>query len=286
MTMYWVGDLQGCNASFGRLLDVLGFTPSRDRLVLLGDLINRGPDNAGVLQRLLSMGDSAQCLLGNHDLYVLAAFHGYVSLKSKDSARHLLGDARATQWMEWLATRKLALYQNGCLLVHAGVLPHWDVPLTLQLAGEVERALSDPERLELLQQMVCHQSPSSHAVQSRPERWRESINALTRLRFCTPEGVMEFASKGKPDPPPLGHLPWFDVPGRASADTPVVFGHWAALGGLCRPNLACLDTGCVWGRRLSALRVPDRVDQNTVPDLSQWEWISVAADPGDVFDGD
>ncbi|MDI9330408.1 MAG: symmetrical bis(5'-nucleosyl)-tetraphosphatase [Alphaproteobacteria bacterium] len=283
MATYWVGDLQGCNASLGYLLDQLGFSASRDRLVVLGDLINRGPDNAGVLDRLIALSDSATCLLGNHDLFVLAAYHGVKKLKRSDTARLLFDLPQAPAWMDWLAHRDMARFESGCLLVHAGVLPGWDLTQTLQCAREVETALRGPLRPELLHQMFGHEPLGWRDDLGQPERWRVTVNALTRLRFCSAQGEMEFATKEGPGSAPPGFMPWFDVPGRRTADTPVVFGHWSTVGGLCRPNLACLDTGCLWGRSLSALRVPANWDGAKPPDLSGWEWISVPADPADVI---
>lgn len=286
MTTYWVGDLQGCNASFGHLLDQVGFSASRDRVVVVGDLINRGPDNAGVLERLMAMGGSADCLLGNHDLFVLAAYHGAKSLKRGDTAQALFSHPRAAVFMDWLATRSLARFESGCLLVHAGVLPDWCTQQTLRLAGEVESVLSSPQRREFLHQMFGNQPDHWRDGLSGIDRLRVIVNALTRLRFCTPEGVMEFATKKGLAGTPPGHVAWFDAPRRQTAGVPVVFGHWSAVGGLCRPDLACLDTGCLWGRHLSALCVPSSQANSDAhplkPDLTTWEWISVPADPGDV----
>ncbi len=286
MTTYWVGDLQGCNASFGHLLDRLGFSPSRDRVVVLGDLINRGPDNAGVLDRLMALDGSAECLLGNHDLFVLAAYHGAKSLKRGDTALSLFSHPKATVYMDWLATRQLARIESGCLLVHAGVLPTWSAEQTVSLANEVQAVLAGPDRHEFLHHMFGNQPDRWHDGLGGVDRLRVIVNALTRLRFCTPEGVMEFASKEGLDRAPAGHVAWFDAPHRQTAGMPVVFGHWSAVGGLCRPDLACLDTGCLWGRRLSALRVPlgmhDDGSANRPLDLSTWEWVSVPAAEGDA----
>jgi bis(5'-nucleosyl)-tetraphosphatase (symmetrical) len=282
MSTYWVGDLQGCNASLGHLLDVLDFSPSRDRLVVLGDLINRGPDNEGVLRRLMSLGSSADCLLGNHDLFVLAAYHGAKSLKRGDTAQSLFDHPMAPVWMDWLASRDMARLESGCLLVHAGVLPSWGVNQAVSLAREVQAVLRGKDRHDFLHQMFGNLPSRWNEQLSGFERLRVIVNALTRLRFCTPEGEMEFATKEGPGSAPPGHMAWFDVPNRQSAGTPVVFGHWSTVGGLCRPDLACLDTGCLWGRQLSALRVPPTDQAQATPDLRLWEWISVDADPGDV----
>lgn len=287
MSTYWIGDLQGCNASLGRLLEVLGFSPSRDRLVILGDLINRGPDNQGVLDRLMNLGSSADCLLGNHDLFVLAAYHGAKSLKRGDTASDLLALPQASVYMDWLAGRSMARWEAGCLLVHAGVLPQWDHDQTLRLANEVERVLRGAGRADFMHQMFGNFPARWHEDLAGVDRLRVIVNALTRLRFCTPEGVMEFRTKEGLAGAPAGHLAWFDVPGRQTESIPVVFGHWSTVGGLCRPNLACLDTGCLWGRKLSALVVPSVGVGNSTdaaPDLSQWEWVAVDAAPQDVID--
>jgi bis(5'-nucleosyl)-tetraphosphatase (symmetrical) len=282
MATYWVGDLQGCNATLGHLLEKIDFSPSRDRLVVLGDLINRGPDSAGVLQRLMSFASSATCLLGNHDLFILAAYHGAKPLKRGDTAGLMFDHAMAPTWMDWLSWRPLATHESGCLLVHAGVLPTWTMTQTMALASEVEDILRSRDRHDFLHQMFGNLPNIWHDDLRGIERWRVIINALTRLRFCTPEGEMEFATKEGLGAAPPGHLAWFDVPQRRTQDVPVVFGHWSTVGGLCKPNLACIDTGCLWGRSLSALRVPDGAGAHTPPDLTQWEWISVPADPADV----
>ena len=284
MATYWVGDLQGCNATLGHLLEHIDFSPSRDRLVVLGDLINRGPDSAGVLQRLMSLADSATCLLGNHDLFILAAYHGAKPLKRGDTAGLLFDHPMARAWMDWLAWRPLAATESGCLLVHAGVLPQWSVAQTLDLAREVQDILRGPDRSDFLHQMFGNWPNFWRDDLQGIERLRVIVNALTRLRFCTPQGEMEFDTKEGLGSAPPGHLPWFEVPQRQTQDTPVVFGHWSMVGGLCRPHLACIDTGCLWGRSLSALKVPDEAPdgQRVQIDLTQWPWLSVPADPGDV----
>ena len=283
MATYWVGDLQGCNASFGHLLDALDFSPSRDRLVVLGDLINRGPDNLGILSRLMTYGASATCLLGNHDLFVLAAYHGVKALKRGDTVQDVFNSPQAAGLMDWLAHRPMVWHEAGCLLVHAGVLPQWTSEETLKLGGEVEAALRGPQRQVFFEHLFGNQPVRWHEALVGADRLRVIVNALTRLRFCTPEGDMEFVTKEGLGSAPPGHMAWFDVPGRRTSGTPVVFGHWSMVGGLRRPHLACLDTGCLWGRQLSALKVPDGITGlSSPPDLTAWEWISVPAHPQDV----
>ena len=228
------------------------------------------------------MGDSADCLLGNHDLFVLAAHHGAKSLKRSDTAQTLFQTPQANAYMDWLATRSMARMEAGCLLVHAGVLPCWSAAQTLQLAQEVETVLRGPGRHDFLHQMFGNQPAQWQDHLTGVERLRVIVNALTRLRFCTAQGEMEFATKEGLAGAPEGHMAWFDVPNRQTASVPVVFGHWSTVGGLCRPQLACLDTGCLWGRELSALCVPEHMSTHPSPDLTTWEWVSVQADPGDV----
>ena len=252
MALYLIGDVQGCHEAFTRLLTALDFSPSRDQLFLLGDLVNRGPDNVGVLRRLRDLGASARCLLGNHDLHLLALHRGLAPLKRGDTVQDVLQAPDRHDLMDWLQHQSLALQQDDCLMVHAGVLPQWSPAQTLALAGEVEAVLRSPQAEEFFQHMYGNQPDQWRDDLQGPDRWRVIVNGLTRLRFCTPEGRMDFMAKeGLGDAPP-GHLPWFDVPRRQTRQVRVVFGHWSTLGGLTRPDVKCLDTGCVWGGSLTA----------------------------------
>jgi bis(5'-nucleosyl)-tetraphosphatase (symmetrical) len=230
--------------------------------------------------RLMAYGSSATCLLGNHDLFVLAAYHGVKSLKRGDTVQDVFNSPQAAGLMDWLAHRPMVWHEAGCLLVHAGVLPQWTSEQTLKLGGEVEAALRGPQRLAFFEHLFGNQPVRWHDDLSGADRVRVIVNA--RLRFCTPAGDMEFATKEGLGAAPPGHMAWFDVPDRLTRDTPVVFGHWSMVGGLRRPLLACLDTGCLWGRQLSAFKVPDTSKAGAVPDLTAWEWISVPAHPQDV----
>ena len=252
MSLYLIGDVQGCHDAFTRLLQALNFSPSRDTLLLLGDLVNRGPDNVGVLRRLRDLGASARCLLGNHDLHLLALHRGLVGLKRGDTVQDILQAPDRAELMQWLQRQSLAWQEDGCLMVHAGVLPQWSPEQTLALAGEIEAVLQGPQAEAFFQHMYGNQPDQWRDDLQGPERWRVIVNGLTRLRFCTPDGRMDFMAKeGLADAPP-GHLPWFDVPQRQTAQVRVVFGHWSTLGGLTRPDVKCLDTGCVWGGSLTA----------------------------------
>jgi bis(5'-nucleosyl)-tetraphosphatase (symmetrical) len=250
-----IGDIQGCDEALGRLLDVAGFTPSRDRVLLLGDLVNRGPASLAVLRRLQALGGAAQCLLGNHDLHLLAVAAGVRPQHRSDTLQPLLEAPDRERLLQWLRQQHLALQAEGWLCVHAGVLPAWSAAQTLALAGEVQAVLRGPDLAAFLPRMYGNEPDAWHDALTGDARLRVIINALTRLRFCTAEGRMDFKTKEGADAAPPGLLPWFDVPGRASAGAPIAFGHWSTLGLIDRPDLLALDTGCVWGGCLSAARV-------------------------------
>jgi bis(5'-nucleosyl)-tetraphosphatase (symmetrical) len=255
MGLYLIGDVQGCDAALGRLLDEIQFSPSRDSLVLLGDLVNRGPDSLAVLRRLQALGDSAQCLLGNHDLHALAVACGARMAHKSDTLQELLAAPDAAQLLDWLHWRELALFRDDILMVHAGVLPQWDTTKTIALCADLMPAIRSKDAKTFFQSMYGNEPNTWRDDLQGSERHRVIINALTRLRFCSAQGEMEFATKEGAGAAPEGYMPWFDVHGRATANITVAFGHWSTLGLINRPNLIALDTGCVWGGCLSAMRV-------------------------------
>lgn len=250
-----IGDVQGCDEALGRLLDTIAFSPSRDALVVLGDLVNRGPQSLAVLRRLMALDSAAECLLGNHDLHLLAVAHGVRKPHRNDTLDEILRAPDRKHLLDWVRSRPMALQREGWLMVHAGVLPQWDAAKTLALAGELEAALRNPDWGVFLHGMYGNQpdfwSDSLHGA----DRLRVIVNALTRLRFCSTQGVMEFDTKDSAEQAPRGFMPWFDVPGRRTLDTPIAFGHWSTLNRLHRPGLLALDTGCVWGGCLTAARL-------------------------------
>ena len=255
MAHYLVGDLQGCDAPLARLLHKIDFSPSRDRLYLLGDLVNRGPASAAVLRRLMRLGDAAHCLLGNHDLSLLAVAHGDRAPHRNDTMDDILLAPEREAMLDWLRHRAMAIHAHGVLMVHGGVLPPWDLAKTLALAGEVEQVLRGPGLGEFLAHMYGNQPDHWDDALQGFDRLRVIVNALTRLRFCTPEGRMDLRANGGLHQAPPGYLPWFDVPDRRTAGLCIAFGHWSTLGFLMRPDVISLDTGCVWGGCLSALRL-------------------------------
>ncbi|MDB5886590.1 MAG: bis(5nucleosyl)-tetraphosphatase, ApaH [Polaromonas sp.] len=261
MALYCIGDLQGCSAPFQRLLEKIDFSPSRDTLFLLGDLVNRGPDSLGTLRRLKALGDAAQCLLGNHDLHLLALWQGVRTPGRHDTVASLLQAPDCDDLLDWLRHRPLALHHHGWLMVHAGVLPQWSLAQTLELAREVAQALRGPELKDFLSAMYGNAPCQWNDALTGADRLRVVVNALTRLRFCSAQGAMEFASHEGADGAPEGYMPWFEVPGRATRDMPIAFGHWSTLAVNAQPvagrlnHVLPLDTGCVWGGCLTAARL-------------------------------
>lgn len=258
MATYAVGDIQGCFSTFTHLLELIGFSPSRDRLWLVGDLINRGPDSLSVLRWARLHQNSLQVVLGNHDLHALAVAGGHVDAKHQDTLQPLLAAQDSKALLDWLRTRPLAYGEDDYLMVHAGVLPQWSAQQTLELAAEVEAALRGADHQHFLARMYGNQPDQWQDALRGMRRLRIITNALTRLRVCTADGVMDFHFKGELPQLPAGLLPWFDVPGRRSASSTLLFGHWSALGLLLRDKVIGLDTGCLWGGQLTALRLEDR----------------------------
>lgn len=257
MATYLIGDVQGCDTALGRLLEKIGFSPSRDTLYLLGDMVNRGPDSAAVLRRMMALEGSAHCLLGNHDLSLLAVAHGLRAPHRDDTMDSVLLAPDRDALLAWLRCRPMAIRAHGWLMVHGGVLPQWDADQVLQLAAEVEAVLRGAGLVAFLAGMYGNEPARWNDSLQGADRLRIIVNALTRLRFCTPDGVMNLKASGGLDAAPPGFLPWFDLPLRKTAGVPIAFGHWSALGYLQRPDILSLDTGCVWGGCLSALRLGD-----------------------------
>lgn len=275
MALYLIGDVQGCDEALERLLTHIAFTPSRDTLYMLGDLVNRGPDNAGVLRRLMSYGSSAQCLLGNHDLHLLAVSRGVRKPNKQDTTQDILTAPNNTELLHWLRHQHLSLQVGQVLMVHAGVLPQWTAQQTLALAGEVEAVLRSDDWMQFMPQMYGGLPNIWRDDLQGADRLRVIVNALTRLRFCDAQGAMDFSVKESADRAPAHLMPWFDVPGRLTADVRIAFGHWSTLDSANRPDVLCLDDGCVWGGCLSAAKLQASDTLHGVSDAPAWERISV-----------
>ena len=257
MAHYAIGDLQGCHAEFMALLERLRFDPGRDRLWLTGDLVNRGPDSLAVLREAKALGPALTVVLGNHDLHLLALAHAPGTLKRRDPELEAVLEAPdAAELVGWLAGRPL-LHRDDALgwtLVHAGLPPQWTLAQAESCAREVERALqADPAAL--LGQMYGDQPDRWTEALAGIDRLRFTVNCLTRLRFVDREGRLLLALKGPVGTAPAGAVPWFRHPGRKTRGERIVFGHWSALGYLAEPGLRALDTGCVWGGSLTAVRL-------------------------------
>ncbi|MBI3479394.1 MAG: symmetrical bis(5'-nucleosyl)-tetraphosphatase [Nitrosomonadales bacterium] len=258
MAIYAVGDVQGCHAELAQLLDQIAFDPAQDRLWLVGDLVNRGPDSLEVLRLVKSLGDSAITVLGNHDLHLLAVAAGVAELHHSDTLDEILGAPDRDELLDWLRNQRLLHAQDGYVLVHAGLLPQWSVAQAASLAREVEAALRADDYATFLARMYGNAPHHWDDSLSGYKRLRVIVNAFTRMRICTKEGGMEFRFKGEVEHIPAGYQPWFDIPKRASREATVIFGHWSALGLKIMPNIIALDTGCLWGGPMSALRLSDR----------------------------
>lgn len=263
MSVWAIGDLQGCLEPFERLLARIEFNPDRDRLLLAGDLVARGPDSLGTLRRVHAMRDNLITVLGNHDLHLLALAYGHARLKKKEERDlgPILEAPDRDELMEWLRQRPL-LHEEpdfDAVLVHAGIPPQWTLDEARARAREVETVLQG-EQLELyLAGMYGNDPPGwSDELEGVP-RWRVITNALTRMRFVTEDGHLDMTVKGEADKAPPGCMPWFEHPRRMLRDHLILFGHWAALrGDVSAANLEALDSGCVWGNALTALRLEDR----------------------------
>ncbi len=258
MATYAVGDIQGCYAEFEKLLDQVRFDPHQDRLWLVGDLVNRGPDSLSVLRLVKTLGDAAVTVLGNHDLHLLAVAEGTADVHRSDTLDDILNAPDRDELMAWLRTRKLLYVENDWVLVHAGLLPAWSIKQAEKLAQEVESALRGDDFREFLSHMYGNQPDHWDDDLAGYKRLRVITNSFTRLRICNARGTMEFKFKGETGKIPAGYMPWFDVPGRASANATIVSGHWSALGLKVTPKVITLDTGCLWGGTLTAICLEDR----------------------------
>lgn len=257
--VWMIGDIQGCCGSLDELLQQPEIAQDTTaRFWFAGDLVNRGPNSLSTLRRLMAMQDRSVSILGNHDLHLLAVAAGVRRLGKNDTLLEVLNAPDAQEIIDWLRWRPLAHYEMNHLLVHAGVLAKWDVTKTLALANEVETALRGNNWQKMLQKMYGNEPDHWKEGHTGAKRYRVIINALTRMRMCTLKGHMAMQFKGQTDIREEPLVPWFDVPDRATRDVTVVFGHWSTLGLVMRSDVICLDTGCIWGGHLTAVRLQDR----------------------------
>ena len=263
MSTYVIGDVQGCFKSLLALLNLIEFRPQHDHLWFVGDLVNRGPDSLSVLRFLLDLPHPPIVVLGNHDLHLLAVYYGQSQLRPSDTIQTILEAHDSELLCDWLRKKPLIYLdeQYGYTLLHAGLPPQWTSLQAKQYANEVESLLVSDE----------HKTFFAHMYGEAPHEWNEAltgwkrlrfiVNALTRIRFCTLEGQLDFLHKSVLGSQPKDLYPWFEIPNRASASEKILFGHWAALGRQpsLMPNIISLDTGCIWGRQLTAMRLEDQL---------------------------
>jgi bis(5'-nucleosyl)-tetraphosphatase (symmetrical) len=258
MATYAIGDLQGCFDPLQELLGEIGFRESADLLWFVGDLVNRGPQSLETLRFVKSLKDRAIVVLGNHDLHLLIVAEDHAKAHRQDTLETILEAPDREELLTWLRGLPLMHVEDEYAMVHAGLLPSWSIGKALDLARETEHALQGPDWRALMAHMYGNQPDHWDDALSGYERMRVIINAMTRMRVCTPEGRMEFSHKGRLEDIAPGYVPWFAAPGRKSANATVICGHWSALGLLARKNLLALDSGCFWGGQLTAVRLEDR----------------------------
>ena len=257
MSTYAIGDVQGCLNAFLELIAAIDYDPRRDRLWLTGDLVNRGENSIGVLRWCMAHEDGVVAILGNHDLHLLAVAEGFVPPHKKDTLTEILKAPDRAEVLDWLRRRPMLHREGDWLMVHAGLMPDWTAALAESLARELEDALRGQGYRRFLRDMYGNEPRHWSAALTGQDRLRLIANAMTRMRFLHADGGLEFLHKCAPAGAPPGLIPWYDMPGRQSRDVRVIFGHWSTLGLYVRDDVAALDTGCLWGGRLTALRLED-----------------------------
>lgn len=254
MTIYAVGDIQGCLDPLRRLLDTLAFSPDRDQLWSVGDIVNRGPQSLETMRFLKALGSGFRMVLGNHDLHLLAAARGYRKPTPKDTLEEIISAHDAEDLLNWLQAQPLLIQDQGYVMTHAGIPPQWSLANAKARAEEVENVLRSPRASLLFDNMYGDAPALWRDDLPSPARWRVITNYFTRMRFCTAEGELELTCKLEPEQGPRGYAPWYAHSNRKATQEKLIFGHWAALNGRdCGAGLYPLDTGCVWGNRLRIL---------------------------------
>ncbi len=260
MASYFLGDIHGCHQPLQQLLHKMGFSASRDVLYVLGDMVNRGPDNVGVLRSLIHMGSSARCILGNHDLLLLSVAAGVRALRAGDTLQDVLGAPDRRELLRWLRMQPLVRRTQGFYLLHAGVLPQWSEDDVWRIGQELSNILRQQPMRAVLNSWRGPSEGTWDDALTKLERQRMAVHALTRLRYCDAQGRMNLKYDGPPGSQPSELYPWHSVPHRKTAGAPIACGHWSAQGLVQRDDLIALDTGCVWGGPLTAYRVAQRED--------------------------
>jgi len=263
MATYVIGDIHGCFDELQTLLTLIHFNPAHDKLWFTGDLVNGGPKSIETLSFIQALGDQAICVLGNHDLTLLGIALADLNYEHhrKNSYATMLSHPRLGALLDWLKTKPLIHYDAtfNTLLVHAGLAPQWTVTQALSLGNEINQILVGNQAIEFFKHMFGNHPTNWDEHLTGWDRARCIVNYMTRLRFCTHDGTLDFAAKGTATTAPLGTMPWFDAPNRQTPQVNIVFGHWAALNGETNVDkVFALDTGCVWGNKLTAMRLDDK----------------------------
>ncbi len=258
MTIYAVGDLQGCLKPLQCLLERVNFDTTKDQLWAAGDVVNRGPQSLDTLRYVKAMGSAFRMVLGNHDLHLLATAHGVKSPTRKDTFDAIFAAPDRDELLHWLQQQPLLIRDHGYVMVHAGIPPQWTISTAEKMARRVEQALQGSDASAFFANMYGNEPARWQASLSPMAQLRTICNYFTRMRFCDSEGNLELETKGMPSEPPKGYAPWYTHTQRKSADQAIIFGHWAALNGeYCGNNLYPLDTGCVWGQRMRLMNLQD-----------------------------
>lgn len=257
MSTYAIGDIQGCYDDLQRLLEKIRFDPSKDKLWFAGDLVNRGPKSLQVLRFVKSLGDRAVTVLGNHDLHLLALSQGNRSHNKYGTLKEILDAPDKLELIEWLRHRPMMVHNpnKGYSMVHAGLAPQWDMATAMACAGELETVLRGAKFAKFCQVMYGDKPNLWSDKLNGMERLRFITNCFTRLRYCTRDGRISLNDNGAPEEQKNGVIPWFDMPGRPTKKERILFGHWSTLGYRQTANVCCLDSGCYWGGKLTALRL-------------------------------
>ncbi len=271
MAIYVVGDIQGCLQPLKELLAMVDFSPSRDELWSVGDVVNRGPKSLGTLRFLHNLGTSFRMTLGNHDLHLLAVAAGVSKLRRQDTLHKILKAKDREELLGWLQLQPLLIRDRGYVVVHAGIPPNWDLDTAERLAAEVSSVLQN-DATEYFKNMYGNKPNLWSDTLAGPERWRLITNYLTRMRFCDKKGRLELLTTGPAEQSPRGYAPWFSHRKRLTKNDKIIFGHWAALEGRdCGPNLYPLDTGCVWGGPLRLMCLSDNRYMETQSQTQKYE---------------
>lgn len=260
MTTYVIGDVQGCDDELAELLALIQFDVATDRVFFVGDLVNRGPKSVEVLRRVKALSDIgvADSVLGNHDFFLIMALEGFSELHDGDTLDQVLREPDVRELVDWLRHRPLLIELDEAVIVHAGLLPAWTIADARVMAREIEHELRGPNYRQFLQTLFGNEPRTWHDNLSGVPRHRVIVNAFARLRFCTPFSEIEFKEKREARYAPKGYSAWFSLPGRRSASAHVISGHWSSEGVRLLPTVSLLDSGCLWGGALTAVRLPDR----------------------------